>query len=218
MRAVVVAGGEPVDRDAVHLVAADLLIAADGGAKWLDALGHQADLLVGDLDSAPAALVATWEAAGAVIEHDRQLERRSHRAELAVTRAMAHGADEVILLGALGGLRLDHELANLLLLADPAYATPALDLRIVRNGTTVRAARSGMTLELTGAVGDLVSLLPVGDDAHGVSTVGLHYPLHDSDLGLGRSRGLSNVVVTKPTSVSVDQGTLLVVETELKAP
>ena len=215
MRAVVVAGGEPVDRDAVHLAAADLLIAADGGAKWLDALGHQADLLVGDLDSAPAALVATWEAAGAVIER-HPVDKDATDAELAVTRAVAHGADEVILLGALGGLRLDHELANLLLLADPAYATPALDLRIVRNGTTVRAARSGMTLELTGAVGDLVSLLPVGDDAHGVSTVGLHYPLHDSDLGLGRSRGLSNVVVTKPTSVSVDQGTLLVVETELK--
>jgi thiamine pyrophosphokinase len=62
-------------------------------------------------------------------------------------------------------------------------------------------------------VGDLVTLLPLGGDAGGVRTDGLHYPLDGEDLHVGRSRGLSNVVERAPASVSLDRGTLLVIET-----
>lgn len=210
MKAVVIADGEPDARDAVHLAAADLIVAADGGARWLDALGVRPHVLIGDLDSVEEDLTARLAAEGTVIER-HPVDKDASDAELALDRAIASGADEVVVLGALGGQRLDHELANLLLLADPSRRVH--DLRLVRGGTVVRALHGPERLSLLGAIGDLVSLLPIGGDADGVRTDGLRFPLIGESLRIGPSRGLSNVVVDQPASVSLERGTLLVVET-----
>jgi len=129
-----------------------------------------------------------------------------------VDHAVARGADQVVVIGALGGERLDHELANLLLLADPTWLATPLDLSLVRGGTSARAVHGGGRLELRGAVGDLVTLLPLNGDAEGVLTDGLHFTLEGEPLRFGRSRGLSNVVERAPASVSLERGTLLVIE------
>ena len=210
MRAIVVAGGDPDPSDASWLADADLLVAADSGACWLDELGVTPDLLVGDLDSIGEPLLERLTAAGVPIERHAP-EKDESDAELALTRAVASGAETIVILGALSGERLDHELANLLLLADPAWA--GRDLRIVRGGTTVRALHGGASLELQARPGDVVTLLPVSGDAQGVTTDGLRYPLADEELRFGRSRGLSNVVERAGASVWLENGTLLVVET-----
>jgi thiamine pyrophosphokinase len=210
VKAVVVADGEPDARDAIHLADAGLIVAADGGARWLQAVGVRPHLLIGDLDSVEADLVARLAAEGVTIER-HPVDKDASDAELALDRALASGADEVVVLGALGGERLDHELANLLLLADPSRRMRAL--RLVRGGTVVRALHGSQRLSLLGDIGDLVSLLPIGGDADGVRTEGLHFPLGGERLRLGPSQGLSNVVVDQPASVSLERGTLLVVET-----
>jgi thiamine pyrophosphokinase len=69
-------------------------------------------------------------------------------------------------------------------------------------------------LELAGSPGDLVSLLPVGGDAAGVTTRGLVYPLRDETLTLGRGRGMSNVFESKTAHVWLRAGLLLVVHTK----
>jgi thiamine pyrophosphokinase len=209
VKAVVVADGEPDARDADQLVDADLIVAADGGARWLDAIGVRPHLLIGDLDSIEADLVERLAAEGVAVER-HPADKDASDAELALDRALASGADEVAVVGALGGERLDHELANLLLLADPARR--ARDIRLVRGGTVVRAVHGGERLGLRGAIGDLVSLLPMGD-ARGVRTEGLRFPLRGESLRLGPSRGLSNVITHQRASVSLERGTLLVVET-----
>jgi len=213
MKAVVVAAGELDPRDAGQLVGADLLIAVDGGGRWLDAAGVLPDLLLGDMDSVDPALVERLGAAGVEVQH-HPVEKDASDAELAVERAVAAGADQIVMMGALGGARLDHELANLLLLADRSWHAPQRDLRIVHGGTLVRALHGGGRLELDAARGDLVTLLPVGGDADGVRTDGLYYPLHGQRLAFGRSRGLSNRVEQVPASVSLERGTLLVIEIE----
>jgi thiamine pyrophosphokinase len=212
MKAVIVAGGEPLAVDKTQLEGADLLVAADAGASWLAEAGVTPDLLIGDLDSIPSDLLARLETAGVPIER-HPTDKDASDAELAVDRAVTHGADRVVVIGALGGERLDHQLANVLLLAYETWPATLLDLSIVRGGTQLRAARGGGRLELRGGVGDLVSLLPLGGDAVGVRTDGLRYPLDGEDLHVGRSRGLSNVVERAPASVSLDRGTLLVIET-----
>jgi len=210
MLVVVVASGAMADGDVRWLEAADVLIAADGGASALHDLGRRPDLLVGDLDSADAGLVARLEADGVPIQR-HPADKEATDAELAIDAAVSAGATEVVILGALGGPRLDHELANLLLPADPRFA--GLDLRIVRGQTTARIVRGGATLRLGGRQGDLVSLLPIGGDAAGVTTVGLRWALRAAMLPLGASRGVSNEVVAVPASVSLDHGVLAVVET-----
>ncbi len=210
MKAIVVAGGDAAPEDAALLAGAELVVAADSGATWLAGLGVRPDVVIGDMDSVDASLLERLEADGVAIDR-HAADKDASDAELAVGRAIGAGATEVLILGALGGERLDHELANLLLLADHAWNQAAL--RIVRGPTTVRALGSGDELELTGVLGDLVTLLSLGADATGVRTRGLRYPLNGETLKAGRSRGLSNLVTQAPASVSLEAGTLLVIET-----
>ena len=212
MKAVVVAGGEAAPEDAALLNDTDLVVAADGGAAFLDTLGRLPDLLVGDLDSADGALVERLAAAGVSVER-HPAAKDATDAELAIDRAVAAGARRVTVIGAFAGERLDHELANLLLLADPAWASRLEDLRMVRGGTLARAVHGPGQMALEAREGDTVSLLPAGGDARGVRTDGLQYPLDGETLGLGRSRGLSNVVVRYSASVALEAGVLLVIET-----
>jgi thiamine pyrophosphokinase len=88
----------------------------------------------------------------------------------------------------------------------------AADTR-VRHLRAPRADGAPATLELAGRVGDLVSLLPVGVDAEGVTTRGLAYPLVDEPLLAGRTRGLSNVRDRPDAAITLRRGQLLVVET-----
>jgi thiamine pyrophosphokinase len=210
MKVVVVASGQLEANDAGWLDDADLVFAADGGARSLDRLRRRPDLLIGDLDSVEPALVERLAASGMPIDR-RSPDKEASDTELAVEAALAAGATEVVILGAMGGERLDHELADLLLVADPALAGHRV--RVVRGSTTIRALQRGGQLDLSGAVGDLVTLLPIGGDSAGVTTVGLRWPLDAATLQMGRSRGLSNEIVSTPASVRIDAGTLLVVET-----
>lgn len=214
MKAIVVAGGDAVPEDAARLTDARLVIAADSGATWLDAHGIRPDLVIGDMDSVDPALLERLAADGVEIER-HPTDKDASDAELAVERAIGAGAGQVLILGALGGGRLDHELANLLLLADPAWR--GTDLRIVRGRTVARALHGGERLSVTATEGALVTLLPVRGDATGVRTDGLEYPLDGETLRLGRSRGLSNRVLGAPASVSLEGGTLLVIETDKEA-
>jgi len=208
MLAVVVADGDPAPEDAEVVRHADLLVAADGGARWTERLGVTPHLVVGDLDSLDEAAPSRLSLAGARVER-HPIDKDASDTELAVEAALKSGADRVVVLGAFGGNRLDHELANVLLLADPAIGA---GVRLQRGSTSVRAISGPGTLQLETGVGATVTLLPVGVGAEGVTTRGLRYALEDEPLMVGRSRGLSNVITDEPASVSLLSGTLLVIE------
>lgn len=210
MKAVVVASGDLFADDLRHLDDAELVVAADGGAAAVDRAGHRVHLLVGDLDSADPALVGRLESAGTHVER-HPTDKEASDTELALRAALGAGASAVVLLGALGGTRLDHALANLLLLADPSLA--GFDARVVQGGSTVRVVRGGDALRLEARIGAPVSLLPVDGEVTGIRTDGLRWPLHGETLRIGRSRGLSNEVIAAGASIHVQRGTLLVVET-----
>ncbi len=210
MKVVVVASGEIDASDATWLDDADQVIAADGGAGSLDRLGVRPNLLVGDLDSIDLLLLDRLEAGGTRVER-HPIDKEASDTELAVAAAFDAGAGAVVVLGAMGGARIDHELANLLLLAAESLA--GRDVRAARGGTHVRALHVGERIDLSGSVGDLVTLLSVGGTVDGVTTEGLRWPLVEATLEMGRSRGLSNEIIAAPASVRIGNGTLLVVET-----
>jgi thiamine pyrophosphokinase len=205
MKAVVVAHGEVDPADAAHARGADLVIAADGGTLHLEGWGIEPRIVVGDLDSLPPE--ARARLASRVERHPAEKDKTD--TELAVGRAVAAGADDIVVLGALGGPRADHALANTLLLAlDHGRAR----IRVVRGPLSIRVIRDGGRAELSGAEGELVTLLAVGGDATGVRTEGLRYPLRSETLSLGSSRGVSNEISAKGASVIVGGGRLLVIE------
>jgi thiamine pyrophosphokinase len=196
----------PAWRDDIELV-----VAADGGARHADPLRLPVDIWVGDGDSVDPALLARLEAEGVDVRRVPS-EKDETDAELALTTAVAAGADHMVVLGGLGGPRLDHALANLGLLEHPAlqadravlYSAAAARVSVL-TGPTSRA--------LAGREGDVVTLLPMGSTARGVTTTELRYPLAGEDLELGRTRGVSNVRTAEQATVSLDSGRLLVIET-----
>ncbi len=186
---------------------AALVIAADGGANWLSSQGRAPDVLVGDMDSvSPQVLHSLDDGRCRVVRHSPRKDETD--TELALHQAMAMGATRIVILGATGG-RIDHTLANVVLLLMPKLAgieTVIFDgcsyLSIVRRAGLIR-----------GRVGDVVSLIPIGGSAEGIVTEGLEYPLHDETLRLGAARGVSNVLIRPEAHITVRRGNLVAVHT-----
>ena len=113
------------------------------------------------------------------------------------------------------GGRIDHALANMLLLAMPALR--GCDACIAHGAERIvlvdaRFAPSERVIE--GRAGDTVSLLPFGGNALGVHTDGLQYPLHGDSLYVGPARGVSNVMLAARAVVRVAAGMLLCITTQ----
>ncbi len=221
LHAVVVAAGDVPPRGALDRAwpgwAAGVteVVAADAGLEAVAALGLVPTVIVGDLDSADPRRLAAAEATGVrVIRTSRDKDESD--TELAVLEAVRLGASRLTVLGALGGARFDHALANVWLLALDALAGVSAALVDDRVRITLLTAPGpdGRPVEraLPGAVGAVVSLLPFGGDVAGVTTRDLRYPLRDEALVPGPARGLSNVRTGDAAAVTVRAGRLLILE------
>ena len=208
MYAVIVASAPELDIAPYqeHIRAADLLIAADGGALPLLRAGIVPHVAIGDMDSINAAGLDELAAHGVALRRFPR-EKDETDLELALLYAAATGATAIDILGALGG-RWDHTLANVALLALPELRERRA--RLLADHQTLFLVRDAAMLE--GHAGDTVSLLPLAGDAHGVTTKGLRYPLDDATLSYERARGVSNVLLDPPGHVSLREGLLLVVQ------
>ena len=201
MRAVIFAGGEIKDYAyAKSLIDKnDMLLAADSGLEHLIKMGLEPDVMIGDMDSVRS------EVSGKEIIRLEVMKDETDT-EAAMRVAIERGADEILLLGAMGS-RKDHSLANVLLLkrlndlkikasvADEKNEIYYLDKSITVNGNK----------------GDIVSILPLSD-LEGISTEGLFYPLDNDTLYMGTSRGVSNVMLDTKCRITVRKGNALVIK------
>ena len=182
---------EPISKD-------DYIIAADGGYAHVRRLGVEPSCVLGDFDSL-----------GYVPDHAKlfPVEKDDTDAMLAVRRGLALGYDRFLLYGSLDGPRLDHTVANfqtLQFLADH-NATGYL----IGKDYIVTVVKNG-TLRFPETARGIVSVFCMGKDAHGVTLTGLQYPLANGTLSAGFPLGVSNHFTGKPASVSVEDGSLLV--------
>jgi thiamine pyrophosphokinase len=178
------------------------VIAADSGFDHARGLGVAVDLVVGDLDSiSPEGLTL----AGVIEKHPS--DKDATDLAIALDAALREGATTVCVVGG-GGGRIDHFLANAALLASAEYRD--VSLTWLPGNALISVVRD--RIELSGATGDLVSLLPYGGRAAGVTTTGLRWPLHEAELAPGTSRGVSNQMIDRTATVQLREGTLLVVQ------
>src|SRR3954451_6681075 len=99
----------------------DLVIAADGGARHAQRLGVTLDLWVGDGDSLGEDALAELVAAGVPVERS-PADKDQTDLELAVDAALARRSVGLVIVGALGGERVDHALGNVALLTAAGLA------------------------------------------------------------------------------------------------
>ena len=199
--AVILTGGDPVPAHlATALPSSDLVIAADSGFHHAQTLGLEVDIVIGDFDSIDLD-VDLGNAQLARYPADKDFSDL----ELALRHAAGRGATDLVVVGG-GGGRLDHLLANVLVLAKaPAqvvWLTGKEVVHFVRNNKN-----------LLGRRGDLLTLLPVCGDATGITTSGLRWELEEATLRFGSTRGLSNEFLDTVAQVSIRSGLVLAIHT-----
>jgi len=211
--AVVVAGGDAPLAHVRELVPdGAYVIAADSGHDHARALGIVVHRIVGDLDSADPRAVEIAVAGGAELEAHPP-EKDATDLELALHAAMEWGVRDVLVIGGYGG-RLDHLLANALVIAAPEFAS--MHVRAYLGAAIVTVVHTEATI--MGVPGDVCSLLAVGSLATDVRTTGLRYPLDGGELRPGSTLGVSNELVADAATITVGSGTVLVIQPEWSQP
>ena len=209
MLAAIFLNGAPDSKRLIRAVAgrADLVVAADGGASYALAAGIVPDLIVGDMDSLGEDLAQEMEGRGAELERHpaRKDKMDGHLAALAAKERGATAADFVCAAG--GNPGAIFALPHILLAAERLglRSSAAADwgrMFVVEPGSRV----------VEGSVGDSVSIFPLAGPATSVTLEGMAYPLTGATLEPGDTLGFHNELVSREAKVSVEGGTLLVVQ------
>ena len=185
----------------------DFIIACDAGYRNCAPLGRRPNIIVGDFDTAPCPEQQDDDII--VLPHVKDDTDTEYAAKLVSEK----GFDEVLLLGGLGGRRVEHTLANL-----------CTGLGLEQHG--IRAAlqdeRSRITFVLPGESRRYpkeeffyFSAFPMEGRAEGVYEKGSFYELEDAVLTAGYPLGVSNEYAegSDCITISTRQGALVVVET-----
>jgi thiamine pyrophosphokinase len=204
-RALIIAGGHPISRAvADRLERPAFIVAADSGLDRAYELGLRPDVVVGDMDSVTEASLARAEAEGITIER-HPTDKDATDLELAVATVGRRGFLHATIIGGTGG-RFAHTLANALLL------TRSGEVRLdwLTSHARITALESSETRTFPAADGPLLSVLAIGGAAR-CSSSGLRWPLDEVPLTPGVTRGISNEIVGRAASLTVDEGCILVV-------
>jgi thiamine pyrophosphokinase len=177
------------------------LVAADGAAVAINALGHAADVVIGDLDSI-GELRDALAASGSIIVEESSQELGDFEKALLWLIGVRCTAATVI--GIEGGM-VDHTLNNFSILA--RYAG-RLELEIVAGSAVGRCVVDSLALDV--AVGARVSLIPLPSAR--LTTRGLAWELRDETLAFGVREGGSNRAVASSVAIDVHEGVVLVVD------
>ena len=186
------------DALALPIDSTDFLLAADGGLQHLQKLGLTPDGIIGDFDS------LGYVPEGAKVF---PVEKDDTDAMLAVRQGLDMGYRKFLLYGSLDGPRLDHTVANfqtLQYLADHGARGYLIGetyiVTVVKNGSVRFPDRAR----------GIISVFCMGSPARGVSIDGLQYTLEGGSLTAGFPLGVSNHFVGREATVSVENGSLLV--------
>lgn len=178
----------------------DLVIAADAGLRCLERQGILADYIIGDFDSlsyVPQAPNVT------VLSPEKDVTDMS----AAVSIGIEKGYDLFHMYSGTGG-RIDHTIANLQLLAD--LASQGRQGFLFDSSSIITAIRN-TTLSFKEIPSGYVSVFSHSEQSVGVTLRGLKYELENAVLQNTFPLGVSNEFTGTQSSITVENGTLLIV-------
>ena len=204
MKAFIYTGGNIYPENITeHPKGDDLIIAADSGCRNAIKLGVTPNIVLGDLDSLEEKVIPDSAELLRV-----PAEKDFTDTQLAIDTALKKGANDIVIVGGLGG-RLDHTLSNLGILEDLSakrvHAVMLDGKNRIRyiNSTSTLIARSGYRY---------LSLLCLSEKAKGVSVEGCKYPLKNATLERRFQYAVSNEIVGNCALISVRKGGVFVIE------
>ena len=179
----------------------DFVIAADKGVLTAENFGIKPNLIIGDFDSL-----------GFVPKGENVIKLKVRKDDtdvgFAVKTALDKGYRDFVIYGGIGGM-LSHTLANIQIAKDLAEK----GLNVVLYGenekiTVISNSSTSFSCEKRGRV----SVLSLSEESHGVEINNLSYNLSKATLKSNVPLGVSNEFIGKDSTVSVEDGTLIIIE------
>ena len=164
-RAILIAGGTPPKKETIkkYIKKNDFIICADSGYDTAISLSLIPDIIIGDMDSVKSRDIDLEK----IIYPSKKDKTDS---EIILEYAREKGFNKLFLFGFLG-TRFDHTIANLSIVFD--YSD--LDILIVDDYNEIKILDKENKIK--GKKGDIVSIIPFGEDILKITTKGLEYPL-----------------------------------------
>ena len=211
MKKAMIVGNGNCDLSGVDFKQYRFIMACDGGANALSAVSECPHALIGDFDSVERAVNMEMEMLGVVKHHMNEEVRECTDMKSALDFLAKYDYDQIDLYGALG-TRMDHSLANMLMLFE--LEEKKIRGRIVGTHniiTALLAEDEPAERSLADAPeGWTVSLVPLGS-CKGLEITGMKYELEKTDLGPDRvTLCVSNEVEKSLAKVRLEKGRMLV--------
>jgi len=206
MRCIVLANGEYGNLDFYRklFIDNDIVLCADGGANYAYKLGLTPEYIIGDMDSIDEKVKEFFNSKG--VRFKKYPQRKDFTdMQLALALAFEMEADEVILLGT-QGKRFDHSLSNLYC----GIEFVKKGMKITHLGPECTVYLVSDNLSITGKIGDIVSVLPLGGSAEGAYLQGFEYSLENAVLECDNPYTVSNVLAENTADITVKKGVLAV--------
>lgn len=204
---VIISGGSIGEWALAEIRQADITIAADNGALFLLRHGIAIDYAVGDFDSVSSEDKDRIEAASRSYQAYDPVDKDYTDTELAFQMALELQPSRLTLVGVTGS-RFDHTLANVHLLVRALQQQ--IPCCIVDEFNRIYVTDSELVLHRLPEY-SYCSLLPLSESAKGITLIGFQYPLHEAQLTIGQSLGISNVLLEDKGIITVHSGMLLVI-------
>lgn len=204
MKKCIVIGSMPVEIDLKELISEeDFVFCADGGYLEAKKQGIEPDFIVGDFDSSPQPENCTAEIIKLpVIKDDTDTY---HIARMIVEDNFTHA----VFCGVTGG-RPDHTFANIQMLK--FLSKRGVSAQIV-DKNSIYTVITNSKAEFSSKDKCYFSVFSLDEKCTGVTETGGFYEVNNADLTNDYPIGVSNEFIGNPVTVSVKQGSLLIIIT-----
>lgn len=207
MKGLIISNGEISDLNLLKSVAmnVDFIICADGGTNHITKINVKPDLVIGDLDS------ISDDSLELIKREKIKIQRyNTHKdatdTELAIEYLIEKGFDEIIFMGVTGS-RIDHTLANILIL--DKLLKKGFNGVIIDKKNKVYITDNEMYVSRE--EGTFISVIPITYNGAIVTLKGFEYETDKVEFEFSSTLGVSNRVVEKSGYIKVENGTCLVI-------
>ncbi|WP_326909262.1 thiamine diphosphokinase [Sedimentibacter sp. MB31-C6] len=185
----------------------ELIICADGGLSKAEILGLVPDIIIGDFDSVNYSILKKYEDMNVeIIKYPAEKDYTDM--ELAIDLAVNKGYKDMIILGATG-TRLDHTMANMLLLEK--YYKQGIKIKIIDNNNIIQIISDDTKLTLQYKKNYFISIVPITEEINDLTLKGFKYPLNKVNVKRGSTLCISNEINVKVSEVTLRSGTAFLI-------
>ena len=206
MSALIIGSGSNIDIEKFESenLNIDYVICADGGLEKAENLKLIPNIIIGDLDSVNKIVLKKY------LDMNIELikypaEKNYTDMELAIEYAVEKQFKDIVLIGA-SGSRLDHTMANIMLIE--RYFKIGIKIKIIDNNNYIQIVTSNMVIN--NKKDYYVSIVPITDIIVGITLVGFKYPLNDVNVKRGSTLCISNQITSDKGNIILQSGTALV--------